>query len=188
LVYPLIVSNLPPQPDTDLPLADAVTRYGIGRTALHARIRHCGINPLRTGNRSFLTPDQVTILDSLHDHLEGGRGMADFYSPIAELVEPQPSPSGERSPIVHQPNSAPVRVEFPTIAPPDRIDELRRLLEFLSDCSANGWLLPTSTIKDLLGTAPARSGWSRYGFVFEAAGQHGNQTAWAIAQPDSSEA
>jgi len=161
-----------------LPIADAQSRYDIGKTALHARIRHCRISPVRTGNRSFLNAQHLEILDALDQHLATGHGMADFHSPIAELVEEEVVT--DRSPIVRREETAPVRIELPPIAAYNRIDDLRKLLEFLSDCAERGWLLPTSEIHNLIGASPRRTGWSRYGFVFEAAGTHGNQTAWSV--------
>jgi len=165
----------------DLPLADAQARYEIGKTALNARIRHCGIAPLRSGNRAFLTEQHLEILDALHAHLEGGRGMGDFHSPIAQLVDEEAS--ADRSAIVRDETRQPMRIEFPmlpTQGERTRIASLREALEFLSDCAERRWLLPTSEIRTILGAAPRRSGWSRFGFVFEAAGAHGNETAWAV--------
>ena len=165
----------------ELPVADAQARYQIGKTALNSRIRHCGIVPLRSGNRTYLTPQHIEILDALNTHLEGGRGMGDFHSPIAQLVEEETV--GDRSAIVREEVRHPVRIEFP-MAPPQgersRVIALREALEFLSDCAERRWLLPTSEIRTILGAAPRRSGWCRFGFVFEAAGAHGNETAWAV--------
>lgn len=168
---------LPPIDYEELPLGDAPARYGIGRTALHARIRHCRIVPLRSGNRAFLSREHVAILDDLHNHLANGRGLADFHSPIPEVLEEEES-AAERSALVRQ--GGPIRLDLPPQAQGSYLQGLREILNFLQECSDRGWCLPGSEIEAILGSRPRRSGWSRYGFVFDAAGTHGHETAWAI--------
>lgn len=169
---------LPPIDYAELPLGEATDRYGIGRTALHARIRHCHIVPQKSGNRSFLTREHLAILDDLHEHLANGRGLADFHSPIAEVLEEEEP--AERSALVRQ--GGPIHLNLPP--PPQEqgsyIQALREVLDFLQQCSDRGWCLPGSEIEAILGSRPRRGGWTRYGFVFEAAGSHGYEIAWAI--------
>lgn len=180
--------NLPRLEADQLSVSEAQDRYGVGKTALNARIRHCGLFPLRSGTRTFLSREQLGILDALHDHLADGRGMADF--PVAQVVDDlreDHQTDGERSAIVRsEPFDSPIRIDWPSMAaPPTHIASLRELLEFLSDCEERGWILPTSEVFRLLGAAPKGSGWARYGFSFEAAGTHGRETAWVIRRSSS---
>lgn len=178
-----------PEQDKDLTLSEIQRRYGLGRTALHARLKHCRIVPRRSGTRAYLTRSQIEVMDDLHTHLEAGRGMSDFYSPMAEVVEDDAGTEGGSAIIPNQPSQAkPFRIELPAgfVTPQrTRIDELREILQFLSDCAAMDWQLPTSEIREILGAAPQRSGWQRYGFTFEANGVHGKETSWTIRRSDS---
>ena len=167
-----------------LRVSDAQERYEIKKTTLNGRIKHVGIAPSRDGHATYLSKGDVQILDDLHHHLESGKGMSTFTSPIAEVVDSEDS--GERSAIVrperHSNPNVPVIIQGPPqeLTAITRIQSLTETLEFLDKCAEKGWLLPTSDIRSILGTAPRRSGWTRYGYCFEAAGSHGNETAWAV--------
>ena len=175
--------TLQPFTGDQLRVSEAQDRYNIGKTALNGRIRHCGISPTRSGHATFLSQSDVQILDNLHQHLSEGKGMNTFLSPIGEIV--QEEESTEQSAIVRRNNT--VSVSLPTIptglSEISRMEQLTKTLEFLDRCVEKGWLLPTSEIRHILGTAPRKTGWSRYGFVFEIAGTHGQETAWAVLGP-----
>lgn len=153
-------------------------RYGLGKTALADRLKHCAITAKRTGNRSFVNASQIEVLDSLDRHLKQGRGMTDFHSPYAEYVEAEirPVQSSSIVPVFQSPAEA-IEIESG-----DTIERLERLLGFLEKASANSWLLPTSIIRELLGSSPRPPSWHRFGFVFSPAGTHGNETAWIITK------
>lgn len=163
-----------------LSLEEARDRFGIGRTALNDRMRHCNITPTRSGNRAFLDGAQIEVLDRLNDHLARGRGLGDFHSPFArvELEDPVAIvPARDSRP------AAPVEqvVETPNI---DALAELERLLSFLDQASSKGWKLPTSVVRHLLGATPRGNSWHRFGFRFVPSGQHGQETAWSIVKGD----
>jgi hypothetical protein len=167
----------PPFHGDQLSLSDAQRRYSLGKTALNARINHCQIQPVRSGTRGFLTGSQIRVLDQLHDHLASGRGMSDFESPF---IEAEIEPIGEPSAIVPTNHNRDQYLEVSATPAVGHIQALQERLEFLSLCSREGWQLPTSDIRAILGASPRRDGWTRYGFTFEAVGTHGQETAWAV--------
>lgn len=154
-------------------------RYGLGKTALADRMKHCAISAKRTGNKSFVNAHQIEVLDSLDRHLKQGRGLTDFHSPYAEYVEAEIRPS-ESSAIV--PQFQDHAVETIDVEAGDTIYKLERLLDFLDKASEKGWRLPTSAIKEIVGASPRSPSWTRYGFVFSPAGSHGQETAWIITK------
>jgi hypothetical protein len=58
-------------------LSGLQSRYGIGRTAVYTRIQALQIEPLRKGNKAFVTSEQLKLLDELHGLLELGNSMSE---------------------------------------------------------------------------------------------------------------
>src|SRR5512147_2406753 len=53
-------------------------RYQIATTAVYNRLNYLKIKPNRVGKKSFLTLDQLKIMDELHDHLLNGKTLQEF--------------------------------------------------------------------------------------------------------------
>ncbi len=174
--------TLPTFEGDELSVAEAAERYGKGKTAINSRIKHLGIKPVKRGHKTWLSAADVTVLDSLHNHIGAGGGMNDFDNPIAQLVEEE-SPA-ERSAIVPTEPSVPLVIQSPPtgMLAISKIEHLTQTLSFLDLCAEKGWTLPTTDIQAIIGVAPRQDGWTRYGFVFEAAGTHGRETAWAVVK------
>jgi hypothetical protein len=162
-----------------LSLEDVRDRFGIGKTALQDRMKAIGISPTRSGNRSFLNAAQIETLDRLDAHLKSGRGMTDFDSPYAVVVE--------------EPETAIVPTRSHLLTPPepttavhsvDQLAELEKLLNFLDRAAEQKWQLPTSVLRHLLGSKPTPPVWHRFGFAFKPSGSHGLETAWSISKSD----
>ena len=158
-------------------------RYGLGKTALADRLKHCSISGKRTGNKSFVNSGQIEVLDALDRHLKQGRGLADFSSPYVEIVEettkptPTETPSTAIVPQFYEPSPETIEVDSGDI-----IYRLERMLSFLDKAVNNGWMLPTSAVREIIGATPRPPKWGRYGFVFKPAGSHGQETAWIITK------
>lgn len=58
-------------------LSGLQSRYGIGRTAVYTRIQALQIEPLRKGNKAFVTSEQLKLLDELHEYLELGNSISE---------------------------------------------------------------------------------------------------------------
>lgn len=176
--------TLPTFDGEELSVAEAAERYGKGKTAINSRIKHLGIKPVKRGHKTWLSADDLKVLDSLHDHIEAGGGMNDFDNPIAQLVEEEVAT--ERSAIVPTEPTIPIMIQSPPAAmvAMSKIEHLTQTLSFLDLCAEKGWTLPTTDLQAILGFTPRQSGLNRYGFTFEAAGSHGRETAWAILKDD----
>ena len=58
-------------------LSGLQSRYGIGRTAVYTRIQTLQIEPIRKGNKAFVTSEQLKLLDELHEYLKLGNSMSE---------------------------------------------------------------------------------------------------------------
>ena len=61
-----------------IPVKDLQTKYNIGRSALYERVKHANGKPNKEGTRSFVSGEQLSELDRLHNHLERGGTFEDF--------------------------------------------------------------------------------------------------------------
>ncbi len=62
---------------------DLLKRYGLNsRTSLYKRLNYLELElPKDKDDKSFATPEQLKLLDQLHDHIKGGGNMATFAKP-----------------------------------------------------------------------------------------------------------
>ncbi len=74
------------------PVSELTTRFGIGRTALYARLNTLTIVPTKQGGKAFVSLWQVQRFDALHEHLKKGGELADF-----ERVHRSDGESGEQA-------------------------------------------------------------------------------------------
>lgn len=144
-------------------VADLPARYSIGRTALYDRLKKLNIKPLKPEgiNGSIVTADQLQTLDRYDLALKQGTGL------IPAPTE-QPTDSGQLAlmgAIVGQ------------LCQPaaDRLSTYRELQEAVDQ----GWWLPTSMVRDMLGVAPHGAFFERWGFRFVPAAKH-RSTEWRV--------
>jgi hypothetical protein len=144
-------------------VADLPDRYGIGRTALYDRLKKLNIKPLKPEgiNGSIITADQLQALDRYDLALKQGTSL------IPALAE-QPTDGGQlevMGEIVNQ------------LCQPagDRLSTYRELQEAVDQ----GWWLPTSMVRDMLGVAPHGASFERWGFRFVPAAKH-RSTEWRV--------
>jgi hypothetical protein len=145
---------------------ELAARYKIGENSLRARLAYLGLE-LKDLDKGGL--DQ---LDALDEHLGQGKPLASFsYAPIAEVVVVP----AERSIVRAGP-------EVEEAGPEEMIDlsGLERLYGFLQKAVDQGWHLPTSVVRNLVGSSPRGRLWTRFGFAFVAASRHGAEKAWRV--------
>jgi hypothetical protein len=167
------------------PVAALQDRYNLGKQAVYNRIDALDIKTFKQGNKSYITADDVELLDQLHDHISAGGKMDDFKSPKAEL------------------GSSPLdRLDTPTGQPDLALGEVVQLVEALARhlrpaeplqhlkelelAVTNGWLLSSSEVEGLLGCKPrvkkGEQQFTRGSFYFVRSGKIGNQSAWKVVR------
>ncbi len=169
------------------PVAELQSRYGIGKQAVYNRLDALKIKPEKHGNRSYVTLEQLQILDQLHNHISNGGTMADFQSP--------PSPPVESSLLlvdsVDKTSGLSKTDDLITLI--ERIAAALRPTEQplghweqLEKASANNWLLSTADVQRVIGVKPKGERFTRGSFTFVRSGKIGNQAAWRVVKSTKS--
>jgi len=73
------------------PVSELTTRFGIGKTALYARLKALGIVPMKQGGKAFVSQEPLQRLEALDEHLKAGGTLANF-----EHVQRTSDESGEQ--------------------------------------------------------------------------------------------
>ena len=179
------------------PVSELQNRYSLGKQAVYNRLDALEIKPFKERNRSYISADQVQMLDDLHEHIKAGGTMADFSVARKELTDrpldklESPLDRGE-SPLdtVGKSSLSTQTVNFGELvaalasqiqprSPLWYMDELKR-------AASEDWLLTTVEVRELIGVKPtARQGSDTYKrgcWLFTKAGKIGNQTAWRVTK------
>ena len=157
--------------------------------------------------------EQLQTLDRIHAHINQGGSMADFQSPpqspdleispldamdktSGRLISPETSPLDgiDKSSglvennlealvnLIAEAVSQTIASTIPTRSPLWYMGELER-------AEAQGWLLTTAEVQQLIGVKPSpskgKSSYQRGSFIFTKAGKIGGQTAWQVTKNHS---
>ncbi|MEA5504839.1 MarR family transcriptional regulator [Halotia wernerae UHCC 0503] len=189
-----------------VPVAQLPDKYGIVKSVLYDRINRLGIKPTKIGNKSYVSGEQLELLDLLDAHMKAGGSMADFADQYAsqsggqsEHFDSASQSDGQLTVTgltASQVGQLPQLIEglitrlipaivrqLPALAP-DPVAHLRALEEAYK----NGWLLSTRELATLLKLAPStvRGYGTKFedaGFVFTRAGQRkGGEVAWSVGK------
>lgn len=87
----------------------------------------------------------------------------------AHRVQGEPLP-----PLLEEPEEAPEELVAAAVS------HLDGLPSFLLQAARNRWELPTSHVQLLVGAKPRGATFARYGFTFQPAGKHGQETSWRV--------
>jgi DNA-binding transcriptional regulator YiaG len=168
-------------------------RYGIEYNSLHNRMNKLGIKPTKEGRESFLSGEDISLLDRLHNHLSvSGNTFANFIIeegaviPLAresgnekkmELVKSSNVSSGSivSSELVEILNVF-ARQQYDVLTPQ------KKLLE----AATHKFLLTTDQVATILGysrntISSWESGTNKIGFSFTKI-KEGSSTLWQISQ------
>ena len=134
------------------PVAELQNRYNLGKQAVYNRLDALKIKPSKQGNRSYITLEQLHLLDQLHEHIANGGTMADFQSPPMEstfgLVDSVDKPTGlSRTDDLISLIERIVAAVKPTREPLAHLEQLEKAF-------ANNWLITTSEVQKLIGVKP----------------------------------
>ncbi|NEU84118.1 MarR family transcriptional regulator [Nostoc sp. UIC10630] len=193
-----------------VPVAQLPDKYGIVKSVIYDRINRLGIKPTKIGNKSYVSGEQLELLDQLDAHMKAGGSMADFADQYARQsggqseyfdsgIESASQPDGQLTVagltasqfgqlsqviegLVTRLIPAIVR-QLPLLAS-DPVAHLRALEEAYK----NGWVLSTRELATLLKLSPSTvcrygSKFEDAGFVFTRAGQRkGGEVAWSVGK------
>ena len=158
-------------------------RYGLAsRQAVYDRINGLGIKPIQKGELSAL---QLDLLDKLDKFLKenSNNAIADF--PKQPVVESAFITHVEKDYEIDDPlhtiNWLSGLVEKLAFARLDKPSPLAAYRE-LEEAVLKGWVLPTATVAELVGTAPTGEVFVRGNFVFSRAGKVGRSCAWKVSK------
>ncbi len=76
----------------NFPVSQLQSRFSLGKQAVYNRLDALDIKPFKEGNRSYITADQLQLLDQLHEHINQGGTMAEFKKSAASPVDKIESP------------------------------------------------------------------------------------------------
>lgn len=179
------------------PVGQLQGRYALARSAVYKRMEQLGIMPERVGQRSYLSAQQLRLMDELHTFINQGGSAAEFIE--ARGLRQKPSSPGNGagptggSALANSPSdfggliSAIVSEVIGRIGMGAEPDPLQ-YLEKLEQAAVNGWLLSTSELADLIDLSPREiqaygDRFSDAGFVFSRSGYRKNgEIAWKVTK------
>lgn len=163
-----------------IPIKDLWLKYSLGRTQFYSRLRELGIVPEKIGNQGFITPEQLEVLDNLHQHILKGGNTPTFLSEVMGVESETRAIVKSSSSSIARKEQIPVDLAFRMFemfeAPQDPLLPQRQLQE----AADQGWILGTAQLKEILGFRP-REG-TILGFEIVRFGRSGRgvETGWKI--------
>jgi len=61
-----------------VPIKDLSQQYGVSKTAFYNRLAALGVEPMKRGTKSYISSQQLELLNELHQYMHSGGTMADF--------------------------------------------------------------------------------------------------------------
>ncbi len=185
----------------NFPVSQLQSRFSLGKQAVYNRLQQLDIKPFKEGNRSYITADQLQLLDQLHEHINQGGTMAEFPKSAASPVDKLDTPVDKAASLVDTvergmtksaANNLDVLVQVVSAgvekaiassvqakSPLWYMGELKRAVD-------EDWLLTTKEIQQLIGVKPrtkkGESTYTRGSFSFVKSGKIGGQTAWKVVK------
>lgn len=176
------------------PVSQLPDRYSLARSAVYKRMQELRIVPDKVGQRSYITAQQLQLMDELHVFINQGGSAAEFIE--ARGLRQRPgnsgnSQSGSGSDLAVNPNDfGGMMGAFAELmgrmgfGQPDPM----KYFETLENAAKNGWLPSTSELAELIDLSPREieSYGDRFfeaGFVFSRAGYRKNgEIAWKVTK------
>jgi hypothetical protein len=188
----------------NFPVSQLQNRFSIGKQAVYNRLDALDIKPFKEGNKSYITADQLQLLDRLHEHINQGGTMAEFPKSTASPVDSLKSPVDKSdSPVeivetgmnLSTANNLEALVQVVSTGVEKAIatsTEAKSPLWYMVElkrAADEGWLLTTKEVKDLIGVKPntkkGEKTYKRGNWLFIKSGRIGNQTAWKVIVEES---
>jgi hypothetical protein len=158
------------------PVSELFSRYGKSRDVVYKRLNALKIRPHKLeGNRSYITLEELQLMDALHQHVQAGGEVSDFAVRLSS--DSADSFEGEGfsgSNIVRQLSGQNIEqfLELAqAIALMMRPTDHYANYETLERIARNGWLIQSRQLHDLIGIKPKGSAMRWGGFVMERTGR-----------------
>lgn len=172
------------------PVSDLPSRFNLGKQAVYNRLEALSIKPIKVGKRSYISAEQLEVLDRLHLHIDQCGSMADFESSHLLQIIPLDAIDKSTGLVENVHTQAELLVNLIAGAVSGAIAstvQQRNPLWYMSElekAEAQSWLLTTSEVHQLIGVKPTTpkkvSIYQRGCFIFTKAGKIGTQTAWKV--------
>jgi hypothetical protein len=181
----------------NFPVSQLQNGFSIGKQAVYNRLDALDIKPFKEGNKSYITANQLQLLDRLHEHINQGGTMAEFKKSTASPVDFSDSPVEivETGMNLSTANNLEVLVQVVStgvekaIATSTQAKSPLWYMVELKRAADEGWLLTTKEVKDLIGVKPntkkGEKTYKRGNWLFIKSGRIGNQTAWKVIVEES---
>jgi len=195
------------------PVKSLMERYNITRSVLYNRFKGLGIVPTKFGRQSYVTGEELKLLDQLHEFVQAGGYITEFVKsylpqPQVESLPPEQeverNGNGKGTTKTANGNELVAKEQF--LESPEGLEKVIETtvsstvkairasnedsledLETLQRIADNGWLIPTKRLAKIIDRAPstlARKPEVSYcGFRLIRAQQEGNQSLWRVVHP-----
>lgn len=189
----------------ELTIPELLKRYKLGsKSSLYTRLKYLGFSQLpKRENKSYADDDLIAKLDEQHQHLKDGGSLKTFVPTANSTVDRTPQTIDiESIPVTRQYTEQNTIQDTGQLAiQPEMLTDMVRSLasamianqpqpskladyEELEKAASNGWQLPTSVIKSLIGTLPrckkGQDSFTRGSFKFSKKGKIGIETSWLV--------
>jgi hypothetical protein len=160
-----------------VPIFGLKERWGVNKSTLYRRMERIGIVPIKIGLRAFITPLELERLDRLNKHLvEDGGSLESFEQPIvlrSSAIEPLRE-AEEYADILQLIEA--ISRHFAGARSVDPVANQKALI-WLAE---NGVAVPTSKVKELIGSKPVGQVYVWGSFQFEKCGKLGRSVGWLV--------
>ncbi len=180
------------------PVSQLPARYGdLARSAFYKRMDALGIKPVRIGARSYVSAEDVALLDELHRFIQGGGSAPEFVEMMglnvseaeAEADPPEESSglANISSDMINLIRSLTAEIVANLNPPANQVDPLA-YYQFLEQAVQNKWELKSSEIEYLLKRpVPQNTAYGQTfreaGFLFRSVGRRSDgEVAWIVSK------
>jgi hypothetical protein len=177
------------------PVNQLPDRYSLARSAVYKRMQDLGIAPKKVGQRSYISAQELNLMDELHRFIHQGGSAAEFIEARGLRQRQGSNGNGQSatgSALATNPGdfggliSAIVSevVGRLGMGQPDPL----KYFETLENAARNGWLPSTSELAELIDLSPREiesygDRFSEAGFIFSRSGYRKNgEIAWKVTK------
>jgi hypothetical protein len=164
------------------PVKSLMERYNITRSVLYNRFKGLGIVPTKFGRQSYVTGEELALLDQLHEYIQAGGYITGFIREFkiddeTETLppeQPQLERNGNNATATRKQNGNQLATQETIIESPEVLERIIETtisstvkairasnedtledLETLQRIADNGWLIPTKRLAQIIDRAPS---------------------------------